>query len=111
MAEAQREIEDALQREKRAASAKQENEAGLSRKKQEQEALLSKIKTDLVDFEDQQQEEAATITEIIIQADHMRRIREKAEAAKRKSALANASLQNDISRQLPPEDESADAGS
>ncbi len=110
MAEAQREIEDALQREKRAASAKQENEAGLSRKKQEQEALLSKIKTDLVDFEDQQQEEAATITEIIIQADHMRRIREKAEAAKRKSALANASLQNDISRQLPPEDESADAG-
>lgn len=104
VAEAQKEIENALQREKQTASARQENEADLSRKKQEQEALLSRIKTDLADFEDKQQEEAATITKILIQADHMRRIKHKAEEAKRKSASASASMLEDISRQLPPED-------
>lgn len=104
VAEAQKEIEDALQREKQTASARQENEADLSRKKQEQEALLARIKTDLADFEDKQQEEAATITKILIQADHMRRIKHKAEEAKRKSASASASMLEDISRQLPPED-------
>lgn len=104
VAEAQKEIEDALQREKQTASARQENEADLSRKKQEQEALLARIKTDLADFEDKQQEEAATITKILIQADHMRRIKHKAEEAKRKSASTSASMLEDISRQLPPED-------
>ena len=104
VAEAQKEIEDALRREKQTASARQENEADLSRKKQEQEALLARIKTDLADFEDKQQEEAATITKILIQADHMRRIKHKAEEAKRKSASASASMLEDISRQLPPED-------
>ena len=74
VAEAQQAIEDALRREKEAASAGQENEADLSRKKQEQEALVARIKTDLADFEDKQQEEAATITKILIQADQMRRI-------------------------------------
>ena len=104
VAEAQKEIEDALRREKQTASARQENEADLSRKKKEQEVLLARIKTDLADFEDKQQEEAATITKILIQADHMRRIKHKAEEAKRKSASASASMLEDISRQLPPED-------
>ena len=104
MAEAQKEIEDALRREKQTVSARQKNEADLSRKKQEQVALAARIKADLADFEDKQQEEAATITKVLIQADHMRRIKEKAEEAKRKSAAASARLMEEIARQLPPED-------
>lgn len=104
MAEAQKEIEDALRREKQTVSARQKNEADLSRKKQEQAALVARIKADLADFEDQQQEEAATITTVLVQADHMRRIKDKAEEAKRKSAAASARLMEEIARQLPPED-------
>ena len=104
MAEAQKEIEDALRREKQTVSARQKNEADLSRKKQEQVALVARIKADLADFEDKQQEEAATITTVLIQADHMRRIKDKAEEAKRKSAATSARLMEEIARQLPPED-------
>ena len=104
VAEAQKEIEDALRREKQAMSARQENEADLRRKKQEQEALLARIKADLAHFEKKQQEEAATITTVLVQADHMRRIKDKAEEAKRKSALTSASLLEDISSQLSSKD-------
>ena len=104
MAEAQKDIEDALRREKQTASARQENEADLSHKKQEQEALLAQIKTDLADFEDKQQEDATTITTVLVQADHMRRIKDKAEEAKRRSASASTRLMEDISRQLSLED-------
>ena len=104
MAEAQKDIEDALRREKQTASARQENAADLSHKKQEQEALLAQIKTDLADFEDKQQEDATTITTVLVQADHMRRIKDKAEEAKRRSASASTRLMEDISRQLSLED-------
>ena len=104
VAEAQKDIEDALRREKEAVSARQENEADLRRKKQEQEALLARIKSDLAHFEKKQQEEAATITTVLVQADHMRRIKDKAEEAKRRSALTSASLLEDISRQLSSKD-------
>ena len=104
VAEAQKNIEDAMRREKQAVSARQENEADLRRKKQEQEALLARIKADLAHFEKTQQEEAATITTVLVQADHMRRIKDKAEEAKRRAALTSASLLDDISRQLSPED-------
>ena len=104
VAEAQKDIEDALQREKQAMSARQENEAELRRKKQEQEALLARIKADLAHFEKTQQEEAATITTVLVQADHMRRIKDKAEEARRKAALTSASLLDDISSQLSSKD-------
>ena len=104
VAEAQKDIEDALLREKQAVSARRENEADLRRKKQEQEALLARIKTDLAHFEKTQQEEAATITKVLVQADHMRRIKDKAEEAKRRAALTSASLMEDITRQLSSKD-------
>ena len=104
VAEAQKNIEDAMRREKQAVSARQENEADLRRKKQEQEALLARIKADLAHFEKTQQEEAATITTVLVQADHMRRIKDKAEEAKRRAALTSANLLDDISRQLSSED-------
>ena len=102
--EAERDIEDAVHREKLTVSAQQENEADLSRKKKEQEALMAQIANDLEDFEDQQEEEAASVTQLQMHSDMMKRIKQKAEEAKKKAASANASLLDDISRQLGNKD-------
>lgn len=98
--EAEREIEDAVHKEKLTESAQQENEADLNKKKKEEEDLLAKIQGDLEDFEDKQQEESASITQIQMTADHMKRIKAKANEAKQKAASADKNLLSDISNQL-----------
>ncbi len=102
--EAEREIEDAAHRAKLTESAKQEVEADLLKKKQQEAALLAKINNDLNDFEDQQQQEAPTTTQIQMTAEHMKRIRERAAQAKQKAAAANNNLLDDISKQLGKKD-------
>ena len=98
--EAEREIEDAVHREKLTVSAQEENQADLQRKKKEQEALMAQIAGDLADFEDQQEEEAASVTQIQMHSDMMKRIKEKAELAKKAAAAKDASLLSEISNQL-----------
>ncbi len=102
--EAEREIEDAVHRAKLTESAKQEVEADLLRKKQQEAELLASINDDLAEFEDQQQQEAPTTTQIQMTAEHMKRIREKAAQAKQKAAAANSNLLDDISKQLGKKD-------
>ncbi len=102
--EAEREIEDAIHREKLTESAQHEVEADLIKKKQQEAEWLARISNDLADFEDKQQEEAASVTQIQMTADHMKRIREKAMQAKQKAAAANNDLLADISKQLGDKD-------
>jgi CRP-like cAMP-binding protein len=98
--EAEREIEDAAHREKLTESAKQVNEADLSKKKQQEEAFLAQVEGDLQDFEDTQEEEAESVTQVQMHSDMMKRIKLKAADAKKKAAQANSSLLDDISNQL-----------
>ena len=98
--EAERDIEDALHKEKRTESAKQENEVDLNKKIKEEEAMQAQIKNDLVDFEDKQQEESDSITQVQMTADLMKRIKSKAAEAKQKAASADKNLLSDISKQL-----------
>lgn len=98
--EAEREIEDAAHREKLTESAKQVNEADLSKKKQQEEAFLAQIEGDLQEFEEKQEEEAASVTQIQMHSDMMKRIKLKAADAKKKASQANSSLLDDISNQL-----------
>ncbi len=98
--EAEQEIEDALHREKLTESAQQENESDLQQKKQEEESLLAKISEDLDEFENDQESEAPSVTQMQMQADMMKRIKDKAQQAKQKAAKKNASLLDDISKQL-----------
>ncbi len=98
--EAEREIEDAKHREKLTESAKQLNEEDLIKKKKQEEALRAQIEGDLEAFEDEQEEEAASITQVQMQADMMKRIKLKAAEAKKNAASANANLLDDISKQL-----------
>tara|TARA_R110000782_G_scaffold147196_7_gene239997 strand:- start:86 stop:2515 length:2430 start_codon:yes stop_codon:yes gene_type:complete len=98
--EAEREIEDAAHREKLTESAKQVNEADLSKKKKQEEAFLAQVEGDLQDFEEKQEEEAASVTQVQMHSDMMKRIKLKAADAKKKAAQANSSLLDDISNQL-----------
>jgi predicted RNA-binding Zn ribbon-like protein len=102
--EAEREIEDARHKEKLTESAKQLNEEDLIKKKKQEEALRAQIEGDLEDFEDEQEEEAASITQVQMQADMMKRIKLKAAEAKKNAANANANLLDDISKQLGKSD-------
>lgn len=98
--EAEREIEDAAHREKLTESAKQVNEADLTKKKQQEEAFLAQVEGDLQDFEDKQEEEADSVTQVQMHSDMMKRIKLKAADAKKKAAQLNSSLLDDISNQL-----------
>ncbi|MBL1142671.1 MAG: cyclic nucleotide-binding domain-containing protein [Proteobacteria bacterium] len=98
--EAEREIEDAVHREKLTESAKYENEADLDKKKKQEQALLAQITGDLEAFEEEQEEEKASITQVQMQADMMKRIKLKAAEAKKNAAKANENLLDDISKQL-----------
>jgi CRP-like cAMP-binding protein len=98
--EAEREIEDAAHREKLTESAQQVNEADLIKKKKQEEALLAQIAGDLEAFEEEHQEESASVTQVQMQADMMKRIKLKAAEAKKNAAKANSSLLDDISKQL-----------
>lgn len=98
--EAEREIEDAIHKEKLTESAQQEIESDLVQTRQQEANLLAKINNDVAEFEEKQEEEAASITQIQMTADNMKRIREKASQAKQKAASANNDLLSDISKQL-----------
>ncbi len=98
--EAEREIEDAAHKEKITESAQQENEADLVKKKKEQESLMAKINEDLASFEDDQESEAPSITQVQMQADMMKRIKQKAQQAKQDAAKKNSSLLDEVSQQL-----------
>ena len=98
--EAEREIEDAAHREKLTESAKQVNDSDLTKKKQQEEAFLAQIEGDLQDFEETQEEEADSVTQVQMHSDMMKRIKLKAADAKKKAAEANSSLLDDISKQL-----------
>ena len=62
--------------------------------------MLAQINGDLDDFEEKQEEEAASVTQVQMQADMMKRIKMKAAEAKKKAAEANENLLDDISNQL-----------
>ena len=101
--EAEQDIEDAIHREKQTESAQQENEADLIKKNKEEAAFQAQVLNDLADFEDKQQEEADSVTQVQMTADLMKRIKGKAAEAKRKATSADKNLISDISKQLGKE--------
>ena len=98
--EAEREIEDAIHKAKVTESAQQENEADILRKKQEQAKLMAQLNEEIENFDEELQSEAPSVTQIQMQADLMKRIKEKAAAAKKQAAQRNSNLLDDVARQL-----------
>jgi CRP-like cAMP-binding protein/rhodanese-related sulfurtransferase len=98
--EAERDIEDAAHKEKITESAEQEINVDLFKKSEEEKAFQEQIQNDLVEFEDKQQEESKSITQVQMHSDQMKRIMAKAKEAKSKAASSDKNLLDEISDQL-----------
>lgn len=79
---------------------KRMNAADLEAKREEQDGLRKKLEADLADFRGELEEKEKQFASMTTQLEHMRRIKERAEEAKAKAQMANASLLSDIKRQL-----------
>jgi len=104
LAQANRDLEDAQHAEKVTESAKEEIEQDLVRKKEEEEALRAQLEGDVAAFEDEQALKAKSFTQVQSQQEHMKRIMERANAAKEEAENADENLLSDISSQLGGKD-------
>ena len=90
----------AEQEEEKASVAKKVNEADLIKKKAEEIALAKQLQADLNDFKEELEEQEKEYASAKTQLDHMRRIKERAEAAKRQAEDSAEDLLSDVAAQL-----------
>lgn len=88
------------QDEEQAVVAKKVNEEDLVKKKAEEEALRKQLEADLVEFKGELEVQEREYANATTQLDHMRRIKERAEAAKKAAESAASNLLSDIASQL-----------
>jgi len=94
----------AEQNEEKAVVAKKVNEEDLSKKKVEEEALAKQLQEDLAGFKEELEEQEREYESATTMLDHMRRIKERAEAAKKAAADSAQDLLSDVSSQLGKKD-------
>lgn len=94
----------AEQNEEKAVVAKKVNEEDLSKKKAEEEALAKQLQADLAGFKEELEEQEREYESATTMLDHMRRIKERAEEAKKAAANAAQDLLSDVSSQLGDKD-------
>jgi len=92
------------QDEEKVAVAKKVNEEDLSKKKAEEEALAKQLQEDLAGFKEELEEQEREYENATTMLDHMRRIKERAEEAKKTAANADQDLLSDVSSQLDKKD-------
>lgn len=98
--QARRALDDAEHAEKITEAAKEENEEDLLKQKEEEERLNRQMEAELNDWKEDEVEREKQFEGKESQADHIKRIRERAEEAKRKTAEDADSLFSDISSQI-----------
>lgn len=86
------------------AVAQKVNQEDLVKKKAEEEALAKQLQADLADFKEELEEQEREYANSTTQLEHMKRIRERAMAAKKAAEDANNDLLSDISSQLTNKD-------
>ena len=104
MKEAQKNLESAQQAEVSIEAAKEVNEQELIRQKVEAEKLKQQVADDLADFDEEQKQEQEGMDKVVAHADHIKRIKERAAAAKREAQKATDNLFADVAAQLGKED-------
>jgi CRP-like cAMP-binding protein len=100
LAKATEKIARVEQDEEQAVVAKKVNEEDLSRKMAEEEALRKQLETDLSEFKEELEEQEREYANATTQLDHMRRIKERAEAAKKAAETSAKDLLSDVASQL-----------
>jgi len=98
--EARRALDDAQHDEKIAEAAKEENEEELLRQKEEEEKLNQQMAAELSDWKEEEDERQEQFKDKVSQADHIKRIRERAEAARKKTEESADSLFAEIAGQI-----------
>jgi CRP-like cAMP-binding protein len=86
--------------EEKAVVAQKVNQEDLQKKKAEEEALAKQLHADLEGFKEELAEQEREYASATTQLEHMKRIKERAEAAKREALDANTDLISDVSAQL-----------
>lgn len=86
-------------------AAREINKEELQRQKQIAEEMRAQVESDLAEFMEQQQEEDKDKDKAVAHSDHIKRIKERAAAAKREAEKATDDLFSDIASQLGKDDE------
>jgi CRP-like cAMP-binding protein len=98
--QAQKNLETVQEAEVTISAAKEVNEQELLRQKEQEELLRKQVESDLAEFKEEEKERAVEPDRVIAQADHIKRIKERAAAAKREAEKATKSLFDDVASQL-----------
>jgi CRP-like cAMP-binding protein len=88
------------QDEEQAVVARKVNEEDLQKKKAEEEALRKQLEADLSEFKEELEVQEREYANATTQLEHMRRIKERAEAAKKAAEDASHNLLSDVASQL-----------
>ncbi|HSR63527.1 MAG TPA: cyclic nucleotide-binding domain-containing protein [Gammaproteobacteria bacterium] len=98
--QATKNLENVQQAEESAEAAREVNEQELQRQKEDQERMKAQVEEDLAQFMEEQRHQTETTDKVVAHADHVKRIKERAEAAKKAAAKATDDLFADIASQL-----------
>lgn len=100
LAKATEKIAKVEQDEEKVVVAKKVNEEDLVKKKAEEEALRKQLEADLSEFKEELEEQEREYASATTQLEHMRRIKERAEAAKKAATTSAADLLSEVAGQL-----------
>ncbi len=95
--EAKRLLDDAHHDEKITKAAKEENEEDLLRQKEEEEKVNRQMAAELINWKEEEEVRQEQFTDKESTAEHIRRIKERAEAAKKMREESTQSLFADVS--------------
>ena len=102
--EAKRAMDDAHHEEKITEAAREGNEEDLLKQKEEEEKLNRQMQAELNDWVEEEDERQEEFKDSVSQAEHIKRIRERAEAARQKTEKAADNLFSDIADQISSTD-------
>lgn len=102
--EAKMALDDAQHQEKITEAAKEGNEEDLLKQKEEEEKLNQQMAAELDDWKEEEEERQEQFKETVSQAEHIKRIRERAETARKETEESADSLFSDIASQISSSD-------
>ena len=102
--QAEKNLETVQQAEESMSAARELNKEELQRQKEEEERIRKEVEADLAEFVEDFEEQEKSKANVVVPADHAKRIKERAEAAKKEAEKATDDLFADIASQLGQED-------
>lgn len=102
--QAQMNLQTVQEAEETIEAAKEVNQQELIRQKVQEELLKKQVESDLAEFKGDEQKHAVEPDRVVAHADHIKRIKQRAAAAKKDAEKATKNLFDDVAAQLGKED-------